>query len=99
MTQININTPDSKIKEQTSQLVIQAISREKRLIQSALEKTLSHLSLMEKKYSLSSEDFYRNYTNGSTDDSDDVVDWAGEYQIYLSLNLQLSQLEDIQVCS
>jgi hypothetical protein len=98
MTQLSIHTDDERKKQKLDALVKQALDRESTLLSTAIEKTRTHLSVFEQKYALSSEDFFRRYQAGQTDDSDDFVDWAGEYQIYLSLLEQANTLRDIEVC-
>ncbi len=99
MTQLNITAEDERKRGQTSLLVEQAINRERKILQLALAQSQEHLQELEKKYSLSSVLFFQRYKNGLAEDDDDSVNWAGEYQIYLSLQQQLLDLEDVVVCS
>jgi hypothetical protein len=49
------------------------------------------LLIYEQRYHMSSEDFYAQYQAGKLDDSADFVEWAGDYQHYLSLKSELEQ--------
>jgi hypothetical protein len=99
MTQISISTIDKHKKENVNTLLEHALQREREVLKLSLKKTREQLSFFENKHQLSSEDFFQQYQSGATDDSDDVVDWAGEYQMYLSIKEQVANLEDVEVCS
>ena len=99
MTQISISTSDTRKKENVNALLNHALQREHDVLKLSLKKTREQLSLFEKKHKLSSEDFFQQYQSGKTDDSDDVVDWAGEYQMYMSIKEQVANLEDVEICS
>jgi hypothetical protein len=46
---------------------------------------------------MSSEKFSLLYQAGKTDDRDDYIDWAGEYQIYLSIDEKIQDIEEMTV--
>lgn len=95
MTQILIKSSDSAKEKIVNNILSQALERERKILISAIEKTKLHLAEFEQKYSDSSSQFYDRYLKGLAGDSDDIIDWAGEYQIYLKLIDKLSSLEDI----
>ena len=97
MTQIIISSSDSNKQDIVNKLVSGALERERRILQSAIEKTQLNLNAFEEKYSKSSVQFFEDYKQGTAGDSDDIIDWAGEYQIYLDLKNKLDSLEDIVV--
>jgi len=80
-------------------LLSNALRREESVLKRSLEKTTEQLFLFEKKYAMTSEEFFQRYQNGIMNDSDDMIDWAGEYQIYLSLKEQVESLGELEVCS
>lgn len=56
-----------------------------------------HLQVFEKKYALSSADFYEMYVQGELDDGEfeqtrDFVEWAGFYKIKLELERDFQRL-------
>ena len=97
MTQIIISSSDSNKQDIVNKLVSGALERERRVLQSAIEKTQQNLAVFEKKYSKSSAQFFEDYKHGTIGDSDNTIDWAGEYQIYLDLKNKIDSLEDIVV--
>ncbi len=98
MSQLNIVTDNQEKKRQLDTLVKQALDRESDILKAALKKTRANLTAFETTYSKTSEEFYRQYQAGDTDDSAGIIDWAGEYQLYLSLLEQSNALEDLVVC-
>ncbi len=57
----------------------------------ALDALLRLLAAYEQKYRMSSDEFFANYLAGRMDDSKDFVEWAGDYQHYISLKQELEQ--------
>jgi hypothetical protein len=47
----------------------------------------------EKKYQLSTEDFYQRFTQGNTDDREDYIIWAGVYEM---LHANEERLQEMQ---
>jgi len=97
MTQIIISSSDTNKHDTINKLLSGALERERRILQSAIEKTQFNLTALEEKYSKYSEQFFEQYKQGLAGDSNDTIDWAGEYQIYLDQKNKLDSLEDIVV--
>jgi len=97
MTQLSIKTSDSSQRESVNDVINSALRREQEILSSSLERTKSKLAEFEKKYSLSSEEFYRRFQSGSLGDSDDYIDWSGELQFYQILSEKYSLLKDIVI--
>lgn len=57
----------------------------------ALDSLLRALAAFEQKYQMSSADFYTKYLAGAMEDSRDFVEWAGDYQHYITLKQELEQ--------
>lgn len=57
----------------------------------ALDALLRLLAAYEQKYRMSSDEFFANYLAGRMEDSKDFVEWAGDYQHYISLKQELEQ--------
>jgi hypothetical protein len=49
------------------------------------------LGTFEKKYELSSEDFFDKFTKGQLEDSIDFTEWSNDYQYFLSFKLELEK--------
>jgi len=62
-----------------------------------LKKGILNLQLdlkeFEEKYRLSTEDFYRQFTEGNTDDREDYILWAGLYEMLRENEQRLEGLE------
>ncbi len=56
-----------------------------------LERDLGEL---EQRYKLSSEEFYRRWQTGDTDDSADFVEWSALYQMAREVRERLALLEE-----
>lgn len=57
----------------------------------ALDSLLRALAAYERKHGMSSADFYAKYLAGTMEDSEDFVEWAGDYQHYIALKQELEQ--------
>ena len=55
----------------------------------ALDALVRSLAAFEQKYHISSDEFYAQYLTGQMEDSKDFVEWAGDYQHYISLKREL----------
>ena len=82
----------------TTNLVKGAIENELKLIKNSLAQLESEIKDFEKKYKLTSKQFYANYQKGKTSDDLDFIDWAGKYQLFLDLKEQYDQLKELQIC-
>jgi hypothetical protein len=57
----------------------------------ALIAVSKRLSGYENRFNMDSENFYDNYQKGLVEDNSTFIDWANDYQHYLSLRLNLEQ--------
>ena len=57
-----------------------SLERELRIIEHSIEKTIEKLRNFEKKYSMSSEEFYERFERGELGDSQEFMLWAAEYE-------------------
>jgi hypothetical protein len=57
----------------------------------ALSALIRSLVAYEQQYQMSSADFYARYQRGEMGDTEDFVEWAGDYQHYLQLKEELEQ--------
>ena len=55
----------------------------------ALITVAKRLMRYEDRYNMTSEVFYNQYCKGRTDDSEDVVEWANDYQQFIALRRDL----------
>lgn len=54
----------------------------------ALDALIRSLVEYEKKYRISSSEFYSRYQRGEFGDEKDFIEWAGEYQDYMQLQIE-----------
>lgn len=80
-------------------LLSDAIQRQSQLLKQSLERTTQILKKFETQYGITSDEFFRLYQDGKSDDRNDFIDWAGEYQIFQSLYDQIRCLEEIEFAS
>ncbi len=57
----------------------------------AFDAIVRSLSAYETKYHMPSADFFSQYQEGKLEDSKDFVEWAGDYQHYMTLKRKLEQ--------
>ncbi len=50
------------------------------------------MKCFEDKYQLSTEDFYQKFVSGSTEDTEDMIIWAGMYEMLLENESRLEKL-------
>jgi len=51
----------------------------------ALVAIAKRLSVYEGHYEMTSEEFFNRFSKGQSEDSEDFVEWANEYQHYMAL--------------
>lgn len=57
----------------------------------ALAALIRSLVEYEQRYQMPSADFYARYQRGEMGDTEDFIEWAGDYQHYLQLKEELEQ--------
>jgi len=57
----------------------------------ALVALTKRLSLYEKQYGMTSEEFFNAYDQGRLEDSIDFVEWANDYQHYLAIRVEIEK--------
>ncbi len=57
----------------------------------ALNALFKSIYAYEQKYKMSSDEFYADYLAGKLEDTKDFVEWAGDYQHYIELKLELEE--------
>jgi len=57
----------------------------------ALDALIRSLVAYERRYQMSSADFYARYRKGEMGDKTEFVEWVGDYQHYLELKEELEQ--------
>ncbi|MEW6606084.1 MAG: hypothetical protein AB1414_01350 [bacterium] len=81
----------------TSLLIKTAIVDELKTISWAIEMTIRRLKEFEQKYKKTSVEFYQQFQKGITGDSEEVMEWAGEYETLLRLQQNFSRLKEIEI--
>jgi len=98
MTEVILKSDDKTEKRIAHAILSEALQRENKLLRLALQRTQHNLQQFEKRYNMDSDSFFELYQKGRTDDHNDYIDWAGEYQISASIRNQLDCLKELVVC-
>jgi len=79
-------------------LMRNALEREKHVLSQGIERTKQELAKYERKYRMTSEQFYERFSMGEgVEDSEDFISWAGEYEILESLKEKQRQIEGVHI--
>ncbi|MBN1580351.1 MAG: hypothetical protein JXA89_06585 [Anaerolineae bacterium] len=73
------------------------LAQETELSQAQLEQILSDLRVFEQQYGMSSDEFYRCFKAGQTDDRMDYIEWASLVQMRDNLQQRLDVLAGSRV--
>lgn len=55
----------------------------------ALMAIAKRLSIFETRYRMTSEEFFDKFSKGQLEDSEDFVEWANDYQHYVTIRLEI----------
>jgi len=55
----------------------------------ALIAIVKRLSIFEARYQIASEEFFDKFTKGESDDSEDFVEWANDYQHFVAIRREI----------
>ncbi len=55
----------------------------------ALVAIAKRLSVYEGRYHMASEEFYNRFSKGQSEDSEDFVEWANDYQHYIAIRREI----------
>jgi len=55
----------------------------------ALVAIAKRLSIFETRYRMTSEEFFDKYNKGQSEDSEDFVEWANDYQHYVAIRREI----------
>ena len=62
----------------------------------ALVTIAKRLSVYEGRYHMASEEFYNRFSKGQSEDSEDFVEWANDYQHYIAIRREIeAQLQHV----
>jgi hypothetical protein len=78
--------------ETTSRALDKLLAYEKEVAHSQLAELRSDLGRFEREYGMSSDEFFRRFQSGQTDDRMDYVEWASLIQMALNLERRLELL-------
>ncbi|MCD6484107.1 MAG: hypothetical protein J7L47_03235 [Candidatus Odinarchaeota archaeon] len=91
-SKIEISVADEK---KGKELLKSALEAKLRQIELSLQRTLMKLETFEKKYNMESRIFYNQFIKGKLQESDDFIDWAGEYEIYRELKKEQKIVQEM----
>ena len=80
-------------------LIKSAIENQLRIITFGIAKTRRKLEEMEKKTGMNTKEFYDQFQEGKLGDEIRYIRWAGEYETLERLNKDLSDLQELELCS
>ena len=87
----------AKEPDKTAGILFEAIETEVRRLQYSLNLAKKRLKKFEKKYNVSSEKFYSEWSAEDLKGQDmEYIEWSGEYQMVLQLNERLFALKNIE---
>ena len=79
--------------------ISRAIQREINMLSLAVRISKDALRIFERRYDMPSENFFDRMEHGELGDSDDFIEWAGEYELLLRTQNELHELQTITICS
>jgi hypothetical protein len=94
MSQVTLTVPQATTLRP---LVESALGSERLMIELGLRRTETNLRAFEQKYGMTSEVFYRRFSNAELDESLDFIEWAGEYKTRTLLRDRQNLLREIHV--
>ena len=98
MTEVIVKSNNKTERNVANSIMRQALNRERKLLQAALQRTQENLQQFEKRYNMDSANFFGLFQTGKTDDRNDYIDWAGEYQIFQSIRNKLECAKELVIC-
>ncbi|HDL18172.1 MAG TPA: hypothetical protein ENH29_03875 [Bacteroidetes bacterium] len=98
MTELIVKSANKAEHKAAKAILREALNRQKKMFQTALLRTKENLEFFEKRYNTDTASFFAKYQRGETDDRDDYIDWAGEFQIFQSIQNQIGYLEELVLC-
>ena len=78
-------------------LVEAAMYTHLRVIETGLRRTERRLENFERRYNISSKEFYRRLTRDQIEENLDTIEWVGEYQTWLRLRQQHETLQGARI--
>jgi len=85
-----------KVKNlQELSIIASALQREKKLLESEIQKSEATLEAFEKKYAMPTVQFIEKYSKGELGDEEDIMTWAGECQFLKNFKDKQKKLEDL----
>ena len=96
MSQVTLKSKDS---ESIEPLIVSALQSEKNEIETGILKTKEKLLVFEKKYTLSTTDFVNTPSTSLQISELEAIEWSGEYETLKHLEMELSRLIKIEICS
>ena len=73
-------------------LLDDAVKSEIQIIELGIKKASQKIRQFERKYKMSSEEFYKAFSSGELGDASDFMEWAGEYEILVDLKQDIEKI-------
>jgi hypothetical protein len=92
---VNISSQDERLLF----LLDDAVKAEIKSTELGIKRALQKIKRFERKYKMSSEEFYRAFSDGELGDDSDFMEWAGEYEILTDLKQDIEKLKQRFTCA
>ena len=90
---------EPKDAQNVKSLVRVAVENELKILKAGVAITYRKLEGLEKRYGMSSKQFYDRFKIGEVGDDFEYIRWAGEYETLQQLERDYSDLSGTEVCS
>jgi len=78
--------------------IFRAIQREIDMLMLALRLSKDALAKFEERYQISSAEFFKKMERGELGDTEDFIEWAGEYELLQRTQDELAELQTLKIC-
>ena len=96
MTQVILRSIDT---DSIKPLIVSALHAEESELKTGILKTRGKLSAFEKKYNMSTDNFLNTPPESLPFNELEAIEWSGEYETLKRLEVELSRLMKIEICS
>lgn len=79
--------------------ISRAIKREIEMLKLAVRLSQEALTRFETHYAMPSDEFFEKMEQGELGDSDDFIEWSGEYELLQRTQRELEELQTVKICA
>jgi hypothetical protein len=96
MNQLILKTDDNA---KLFPLINEALENKSAMLLLGINRIQDELKEYEKKFNMSSAQFYKQYQSGKMGDSLEIIDWAGKFELLGSIKDEYQALKEIEICA